>query len=219
MLLDKAAVHPICYLNAGGTNCGAVRFKFRISNHMKRRSARPFTVEIKHTRTSRTSLTDATARSRRGQDLWGNLPVAATDKPAEVQSAPAAHSEPARSEAPARRVLPSLVPTFAMPVKPESPKVRETAVAERLPRVRRVKLAVQREQQPVTGVVAARPASAEPMVHPQVTSAIATSRPASASAVSTQPASPQPRTARRIQQAVTLRPGERWKRRLPRMLW
>lgn len=186
---------------------------------MKRRSARPFTVEIKHTRTSRTSLTDATARSRRGQDLWRDLPVAAADKLAEVQSAPLAHSEPARSEATARRVLPSLVPMFAMPVEAETPEVREAAVAERLPRVRRVKLLVQREQQPATEVVAARPAPAEPMVHAQVTSAIATSLPAAASAVSTQPASPQPRSARRTQQAVTLRPGERWKRRLPRVLW
>ena len=182
---------------------------------MKRRSARPFTVEIKHTRTSRTSLTYATARSRRGQDLWGSLPVAAAHKPAEVQSAPLAHSEPARPEAPVRRVLPSLVPMCAMPVEPETPEVREAPVTERLPRVRRVKPPTKREQQPAAVAANALPAPAKP----QVTPAIAALAPAQATTVVRQPASPQPRTARRTQQAVTLRAGERWKRRLPRVLW
>ena len=185
---------------------------------MKRRSARPFTVEFKHTRTSRISLTDATARSRRGQDLWGNLPVATADKPAEVQFAPLAHSEPARAEVPARRVLPSLVPTFAMPVEPETLGVREAAVAERLPRVRRVKPQTKREQ-PAAEAVTTRLAPAEPKVQLQVTPALASPASAQASTLSAQPASPQPRTARRTQQAVTLGRGERWKRRLPRVLW
>ena len=185
---------------------------------MKRRSARPFTVEIKHTRTSRTSLTDATARSRRGQNLWRDLPGGAPDKPDLAQSAPLADSEPARTEAPARRVLPSLVPMFAMPVEPETLEVRAASVAERLPRVRRVKPPTKREQ-PAAEAVTTRLASAEPKVQLQVTPAIAAFPLAAASTVIGQLASPQPRTARLTQQAVTLRPGERWKRRLPRVLW
>ena len=186
---------------------------------MKRRSARPFTVEIKHARTSRTSLTDATTRSRRGQDLWRDLPVVTADKPAEVQSAPLAHSAAARSEAPARRVLPSLVPMFSMPVEPETPEVREAPPIERVSRVRRVKPPVQREQRPRAVAVNMRSTPAEPMVYPQVTPAVAAALPATAPTVSIQPASAHPRTAQRTQQAVTLRPGERWKRRLPRVLW
>ena len=181
---------------------------------MKRRSARPFTVEIKHTRTSRTSLSDATARSREGQDLWRGLTVAAADKPDVEQSAPLAHSEPARPEAPARRVLPSLVPMFAMPVEPEMPAMREVPAKERLPRVPRSKQPIKREQQPATNE-----AATEQTARRQVSPAIAAFPPAAASIMSSQPALPQPRTARRTQQAAALRPGERWKRRLPRLLW
>lgn len=108
---------------------------------MKRRSARPFTVEIKHTRTSRASLTDATARSRKGQDLWRDLPLAAADKPAAVQSALVGHAEPVRAEAPARRVLPSLMPMFFMSVEPDASDMHEAPAAERLPRVRRPRAA------------------------------------------------------------------------------
>jgi hypothetical protein len=107
---------------------------------------------------------------------------------------------------------------FAMPAEPESPEVRETAVAERLPRVRHAKLPTKREQ-PAAETVFTRLAPAELEVQLKVTPAIAASPPAAASAVSTQPASPQLRTSWRTQQALTLRPGERWKRRLPRMLW
>lgn len=186
---------------------------------MKRRSARPFTVEIKHTRTFRALLSDATARSRKGHDLWRDLPVFAANKPDVVKFAPLGHSEPARPEAPVRRVLPSLVPMFAMPVEPETLEVRVAPPVERVSRVRRVKLPVQREQQPATEVVAARPALTEQIVRMQVTPVITASPQATASTVVGQPASPQPRTARRTQQALTLRPGERWKRRLPRVLW
>ena len=90
---------------------------------MKRHSARPFTVEIKHTRTSRTSLTEATARTRTGQDLWGDLPLVVADKSADVQPAPMAQRESAQPKMPVRRVLPSLVPMFSMPVEPETPEV------------------------------------------------------------------------------------------------
>lgn len=185
---------------------------------MKRRSARPFTVEIKHTRTSRASLTDATARSRKGQDLWRDLPVAAPDKPAAVQPALVAHSEPVRAEAPARRVLPSLVPIFSLSDEPEASEVREVPSVEPLPQVRRPKEVVKRKLRPAAKAAAARPA-AEPTLQPQATPAIPASSMATAPAVVSQAALLQPRPVRRAPQALTLRPGERWKRRLPRVLW
>ena len=186
---------------------------------MKRRSARPFTVEIKHTRTSLALLTDATERSRKSQDLWRDLPVIATDKPFEAQRTPIAHSKPARPEVPVRRVLPSLVPMFAMPIEPETPKLPEALEAERIPRVRRSKQTAQRQQQPSAQRVPAPSVAAKPMVQPQFTPAIAALASAQAPTASREPGEVQPRPARRKQQVAALRPGERWKRRLPRVLW
>jgi hypothetical protein len=188
---------------------------------MKRRSARPFTVEVKHTRTSRASLTDATARTRKGQDLWRGIPLDRSDEPSEVKSvrpAPVVHSEPVQPKAPAPRVLPSLVPTFSMPVESEVPEVREVPAAERLPRVRRAKPPAELVQKPASRTGAGRAPCAGSAIQPQVTPAAA---PASIAkpVVATQPAAAQARTARRSQPAVTLRAGERWKRRLPRVLW
>ncbi|KAB1080891.1 hypothetical protein [Methylobacterium soli] len=188
---------------------------------MKRRSARPFTVEVTHTRTSRASLTDATARSREGQNLWQGLPLIADDKPAEVQRmqpAPIARSEPVQPEAPARRVLPSLVPTFSMPIEPEAPEVPEVPAEERLPRVRRLKQLTKREQKPKTKVIAAQPSRAASATQPRVKPA-SVFTPAETSAVVARPASVLAGTGRRAEQALTLRRGERWKRRLPRALW
>ncbi|TXN08258.1 hypothetical protein FV222_01085 [Methylobacterium sp. WL103] len=185
---------------------------------MKRRSARPFTVEIKHTRTSRASLADATARPHNDQDLWGNLTVAVAYKPAEMLPAPLVHSEPLRLHTPARRVLPSLVPMFDMPVVPEDPDVREEPSEERLPRVRRVKPLAKRTKA-LAVATEAKPAANE--VEPQ--------RPATPSAAvaigeidataNSQSAIARLRSATRKQEVATLRPGERWKRRLPRALW
>jgi hypothetical protein len=188
---------------------------------MKRRSARPFTVEVKHTRTSRASLYEATSRSRKGHELWRGIPLGPSDEPVEVKPAsptPMVHPEPVQPKAPAPRVLPSLVPTFAMPVEPEVPTVREGPGPKRLPRVRRVKLPAEHGQKPAAGTTARRGPRAESAVQTQVTPAAA---PASIAkpVVATQPAAAQARTARRSQPAVTLRAGERWKRRLPRVLW
>ena len=188
---------------------------------MKRRSARPFTVEIKHTRTSRALLSDATERSRRGQDLWRDLPVAAADKAVgtqQVEPGPVARSEPVQPAATARRVLPSLVPMFAMPIEPEASDVRHAPEVERLPRARRPKPTAQRKQLAAVPVTARQPA-AEPMLPSHGTPVTAAPASAKASSFGNQSASPQRRIARRTQRTVTLRPGERWKRRLPRMLW
>jgi hypothetical protein len=187
---------------------------------MKRRSARPFTVEVKNTRTSRASLFDATARSRKSNDLWRGLPLVGDDKPAEVkpiQPVSVASSEAAQLEPPARRVLPSLVPTFAMPVAPEVLAERKTPVPERLPRVRRVKSAAEPAQKSAARVSPRRGPRAEPVIQPRVTPAAV---PASITApvMVSQPAVAQARTVRRSQPAETLRLGERWKRRLPRVL-
>ena len=188
---------------------------------MKRRSARPFTVEIKHTRTSRGSLSDATARSRKSNDPWQGLPLIADDKPAEVkpvQPVSVASSEAAQLEAPARRVLPSLVPTFAMPVELEVQAVHEAPAPERLPRVRRVKPPAEPVQKSAARVSARRGPPAGPAVQPRVKPA-AVPAAITAPVMTPQPAVAQARTARRGPQGKTLRAGERWKRRLPRVLW
>ena len=196
----------------------AERDVLRISTHMKRRSARPFTVEVKHTRAS---LHAATSRSRKGHDLWQGLPLVGDDEPAEaqpVQPAPAIRAEPVRAEAPARRGLPSLVPTFAMPVEPEGPKAPEVPAVARLPRVRRVEPPADPVLKPAAGIGGGRGHRARSTAPPQVTPA-AVPAPLASSGVVAQPATPQARTARRTQPAATPRAGERWKRRLPRVLW
>jgi hypothetical protein len=186
---------------------------------MKRRSARPFTVEIKHTRTSRTSLTEATARSRTGQDLWGDLPLVLADKSAEVRPAPMAQRESAQPKMPVRRVLPSLVPMFSMPVEPEAPDVRTAPNVERLPRVRRAKEMNKRKQKPAIKVTASAATAVKSTVQEPVTSAIAAPALGMAPPQTAQPMTTQVSAGRRTQQSPTLRPGERWKRRLPRVLW
>lgn len=187
---------------------------------MKRHSARPFTVEIKHTRTSRTSLTEATARTRTGQDLWGDLPLVVADKSADVQPAPIAQRESAQPKMPVRRVLPSLVPMFSMPVEPETPDVRDASGVERLPRVRRAKKQRnKRKQKPAIKVTASASIVVKSTVQAPVMSAIAAPALGMASTKTAQPMTTQVIAGRRTQQLPTLRPGERWKRRLPRVLW
>jgi hypothetical protein len=185
---------------------------------MKRRSARPFTVEIKHTRTSRVSLTDATARTRTSQNVWGTELAAAANGTAEVEPTHVPRAEPVRAETPARRVLPSLVPMFAMPVEPEASEVRETPAEERVPRVRRVKPPAKRTRTSAVADVAT-PVSDEAQIQQQVTPSVMVATIAADAAAIAQPALAQVRSARRTQQAATLKPGERWKRRLPRALW
>ena len=185
---------------------------------MKRRSARPFTVEIKHTRTSRVSLNDATARTRTSQNVWGTELTAAANATAEVEPTHVPRADPARVEAPARRVLPSLVPMFAMPVEPADSEVREAPAEERLPRVRRVKVPAKRMKTSAPDDVA-RLAAGEAQAQRQVApSAVGAIGEADATAVAL-PVVAQVRSTRRTQQAATLKPGERWKRRLPRALW
>lgn len=191
---------------------------------MKRRSARPFTVEVKHTRTSRASLADATARSRKDPDLWRGLPLSAGDTPAEVRPAlpqpkPVAPRTPSQPEVQARRVLPSLVPIFAMPVEPEGSEARSAPAVERLPRVRRPKQPTKRAQKPEAHVSSKPSAAATPVPQPPIVPLVIAPTVADVSAELAQPAPAQGRGARRPQQTPALRPGERWKRRLPRVIW
>lgn len=184
---------------------------------MKRRSARPFTVEVKQTRTSRASLTDAKARLHRGPDLWRGLPLIADVEPAQVQPVqpvPAVRAEPAQPEAPARRVLPSLVPTFSMPNEPEVREEHAVPAVQPLPRVRRPKQLLKRDQSPAPGV-SSTPAAVMKCASQARIAAVEVAVPA----VVARPASVRARAAQRTQQEATLRPGERWKRRLPRILW
>lgn len=191
---------------------------------MKRRSARPFTVEVKQTRTSRASLANATARSPNGPDLWRGLPLNAGDKlaevsPAPVEPKPVARAAPVQPEVQARRVLPSLVPTFAMPVEPEATEERAAPADERLPRVRRSKQPMKRGPAPAAQVSSMHTAAARPAPQPRMVPVEATPASPAVPTVITLPAPAKGRTARRNQQLATLRLGERWKQRLPRILW
>ncbi|MGU3286105.1 hypothetical protein [Methylobacterium mesophilicum] len=175
---------------------------------MKRRSARPFTVEVKHTRTSRVALVDTTARHRDNPDLWWDIPPDTADKPTEAAFAPAAPVEPAPPETPARRVLPSLVPMFATASEPDADEADDAPSVERLPRVRRAK-------------AVSKPASKVPSKRAQ-TPVVTVARPVLAPApvaVVSQPAAMPTRPVRLSRQGDTLKAGERWKRRLPRNLW
>ena len=183
---------------------------------MKRRSARPFTVEIKHTRASQTS---AALRSRSGPDLWRDLPIADESTPVEVQPAAASDCTSPQPSTPIRRVLPSLVPTFSMPIEPETSDVPEAPISGTLLRVRRSKHQAGRESNRAVWVTPASLAGGKPVVEPEVTPAVGATARVKPATVDGQLTSSRPRAARRTEQTAALRPGERWKRRLPRVLW
>lgn len=185
---------------------------------MKRRSARPFTVEIKNARTSRFSLTDVMGSTRTSQNIWGTEMIASANTAAEFQPTPVPRSEPERVEGPARRVLPSLVPIFAMPVEAEAFVVIKAPAEERLPRVRRVKRTANLTKA-LAMADAAKPVSDRAPAQQQAAHSNAVAIPEADATVVAQPAVARARSARRTQQAPTLRLGERWKRRLPRALW
>ncbi|KQP91260.1 hypothetical protein ASF60_18625 [Methylobacterium sp. Leaf113] len=215
---------------------------------MKRRSARPFTVEIKH---NRASLSEASARPRKDQNLWHDVSLEDADTRVEAPAAPAAWGEASASksgtsksgtsksgssklassklesstpEAPARRILPSLLPMF---VPSPEPEVQAAPVVERLPRVRRVKPPAPRQAKPKSGLKDTSDFDASPRAALQVqqeatvppaAAAPPVARPASMASPTDAPAASL-RATRRVQKDVALRPGERWKRRLPRALW
>lgn len=174
---------------------------------MKRRSARPFMVEVKHARTPRTALKDAEPQARPDRVLWPEL-TQVEPKPASpaLEAAPAPRPEPKEPDAPVRRVLPSLVPMFQSTGEPEPEP--EPMIEPRRPRTRR-------ERAPTVAQAVRKAAPVEPM--PEIRPAVvrpeaAPSKPVTAKPAEPEPNAPRPTTWRRTKE---LRLGERWKRRLP----
>lgn len=132
---------------------------------MKRRSARPFMVEVKQTRPARTSLTATEARSRPDKTLWPELAQAAMEPPASVpQAAPAQRPERKAPETPARRVLPSLVPMFEIPDEPVAEPADEAVPAPRVRRPRRTRApASEQDIAPQVQAAPPRPAAEPPL--------------------------------------------------------
>jgi hypothetical protein len=185
---------------------------FQGSSYMKRRSARPFMVEIKSTRTARASSTAAQPRTRTDKSLWPELlqDEVKLAQP-EIQAAPPSRLDK-EPDAPARRILPSLVPMFPAPAEPEAEPEAEIAP---VPRVRRPRS----ERAPAKTLAALGAPAAAPAEEPRPAAA----RPEPLG--DELPARPHPAEAG---QAPALRPvwrrgnelrlGERWKRRLPQFL-
>ena len=173
---------------------------------MKRRSARPFMVEVKHARTPRIASTAAEPQTRPDKVLWPELIQAETKALEPVFAAsPAPRSEPKSGEAdaPVRRVLPSLVPMFesadAPEPAPEAPPRRTRVRRERPAAVAQpARTEPPAEPVPETFSIAAQPPVA---IKPKAIAADAAEGPVS-----------RPMTWRRTKE---LRLGERWKRRLP----
>ncbi|MGZ7868610.1 hypothetical protein ACXR8U_23510 [Methylobacterium radiotolerans] len=193
---------------------------------MKRRSARPFMVEVKQTRSARTTLTATEARPRPDKILWPELAQAALEPPAPApapQAAPAPRPERKVPDAPVRRVLPSLMPMFDVPVEPVV-EVAGDAVTEPAaetvpaPRARRGRpRAAARDALP-QGPTAPPPRPAAPpapLPAPPVDEAPAGIPPAATGQATGQGPSPRSTAGRRTNE---LRLGERWKRRLPQFM-
>jgi hypothetical protein len=181
---------------------------FRRSFYMKRRSARPFMVEVKSTRGGRASLTSPDTRTRPDAGLWPELAQAAVapPQPSPKPDVPAPSAQrPEQKEPPARRVLPSLVPMFEVPVEPEPEPVAAPARRTRRERAPAVAQAARAE-------AVVEPAPQAPPVAPRPEPAVAASALRVPPAAAGEDPSPRPTTWRRTKE---LRLGERWKRRLP----
>ncbi len=191
---------------------------------MKRRSARPFMVEVKGARTARASLTAPDLRARPENSLWQELAQVEVKPPQpDVPAASAPRPERKEPETPVRRVLPSLVPMFEIPAETESEPDAAAPPVRRARRGRPPAVAPKpdapnpaRSIRPCGPAVTA-PVAAKPATKPRRPAA-ERSEPAAAPAVPVPPAEPgqgpsaRPGTWRRTKE---LRLGERWKRRLP----
>lgn len=183
---------------------------------MKRRSARPFVVEVKHTRSSRSSLNDAVEHNRAGPGLWHGLDVQGyVERPDSSQQPMVAVRSGDASKLglePVRRILPSLLPIFA-PSEPEPAAERTKPASEKVSRVARKPRS---EPVPHHEVLEVTPAVGIEALPAQYRPGAAVER----------VGDPMPRPTRlpvaRTKQKSgdpALRPGERWKRRLPRVCW
>ena len=199
---------------------------------MTRHRARPsFTVEIKRPRSSALPFQDDPDRQRAAQSLWRGTPLA--EARAHVLESTFAVSEPrpdpgaifadrttttrtttpgttskAEPAGPSRRVLPSLIQPEPEPVA--APVVAEAPVeaAPRPARAARPALTARRTPAPRE----AAPASPGPVEAPRPAP-----QPMPAAVIETAEGAPERRHVPRGRQA--LKAGERWKRRLPRILW
>jgi hypothetical protein len=180
---------------------------------MRRGSGRPFTVEIKSTRKPRPAPTAGAACPPSGKALQHNW--AAFIAASKSVSAPQPEKSPQRlaPEAPARRILPSLVPMFEPPTEPG----RQAEAAEpKLPRVRRSRARAERGSAAAAPDLVTEPNEPPDAASPVVSRAVSSASAAPAVAVRAE-AQPSP-ADRYTRRETALRPGERWKRRLPRIL-
>jgi hypothetical protein len=192
---------------------------FQGSFCMKRRSARPFMVEVKHTRTARTSLTSSHPATRSDKSLWPELAAAEVKPtPPDLQPAPAPRQEERPAQAPARRVLPSLVPMFEISAEPEATAASEAEPAA-TPRVRRPRARVEQASAVATAPRApvVEPAAKPRRVAPRPAPAVAPEAPEASARAIPAPSgqAPSPRPVPSWRRGNELRLGERWKRRLP----
>lgn len=170
---------------------------------MKRRSARPFVVEVKNTsRTGHTALGGVRKDDRSEDSLWRGLLTSADTRPAAASAVASASSRPAslpETAAPiARRILPNLMPPAAAEPEIAEP---EPIVRRRGPNRRSRKAATMPPAPTIPTAPITMPGAAPAATGP------AGSRPAAGTR-------PTPKPAHR--RSDTLKPGERWKRRLSR---
>lgn len=184
---------------------------------MTRHRARPsFTVEVKRTRNTPIIPQDESDRHRvAAEALWKGTTLAEMTAKADsldevFAPAPAAAPGPAaKAVLPERRVLPSLIPApeAPAPVAREEPAFEPVVRRRRAPvtRPRMLTLVDADPAEPEDALVLAAPAAQpEPPVPQAGDEASGAQRPS------------RPYAAR---SRAALRPGERWKRRLPRVLW
>lgn len=186
---------------------------------MTRHRARPsFTVEVKRTRNTPIIPQDETDRHRAAAEaLWKGTTLAEMTAKAEsfdAVFAPRAVTAPVRAKAvlPERRVLPSLIPA----PEPAEPEAREEPVF--VPVVRRRRSPAARPRMLTLVDDAALEEETEAMA---VSSASPAPVPPPVESAPSEVADGVQRSGRTYvaRSKDALRPGERWKRRLPRVLW
>ncbi|MBE7200555.1 MAG: hypothetical protein INR70_22510 [Parafilimonas terrae] len=181
---------------------------------MKRRSARPFMVEVKGARTARAAQTTAGLRTRPDTNLWQDLAQETVKPPQPDIPSPAPQPARKEAEAPVRRVLPSLVPMFQVPEPqlPESQGADSQGADEASPESERGAEPRARRGRPRGTRAAPTAPAAAPAARPRPEPA------AAAPIVVPEPAEPDPVPSPKSlswRRTKELRLGERWKRRLP----
>lgn len=185
---------------------------------MKRRSALPFVVEVKSTRSSRSSLAKSFTRTSSPAGLWHGVSISDPVPTSIAEPFPraAASAEAAMLDVqPARRILPVIAP-LRVPAEPDL-QDRGEVVAPRVPAARakrkpRAAPGPVATFQPSTLATASLAAIDEGFIEPIPESVPVSSK---LSRIS------ETRLDRHLRERPPsqLRRGERWKRRLPRSCW